>query len=69
MEVDVTVCEHRKTETIDKEARYTVVLKGLTKEGLAIKLSIKGEEEDLFKKYALRSDHAIKVSSPQTKLG
>ncbi len=67
MEVDVMVTEHRKTETLDKE-RYTVVLKATTKEGQQIKLSIKDEEEDVFKKYPLRSEHAIKVSSPQTKL-
>ncbi len=62
------VAEHRKTETADKRAKFTVILRGLTAEGNELRLSIKGEREDLLSKYALKTDHSVKVSSPQTKL-
>jgi len=68
MEVDSKVVEHRKTETADKVPRYTVLLKGLTVEAQEIRLSIKGDKEDLFKKYPLKTEHTIKVHNPQTKL-
>ncbi len=69
MEVDVMVTEHRKTETADKEPRFTVVLKGITSESQEVKLSVKAKNEDLFEKYPLKTHHAIKVATPQTRLG
>jgi len=68
MEVDLKVIEHRKIETADKVPRYTVLLKGLTVEAQEFRLSIKGDKEDLFKKYALKTEHTVKLTNPQTKL-
>ncbi len=69
MEVDLKVVEHRKTETADKVPKFTVRLKGLTADGLEAALSIKGEKEDLLKKYALKTEHTVKLSQPQSRLG
>ena len=68
LEVDVKVFEHRTAETANKLPCFTVTLKGLTIEGQEIRLSIRGDKEDLFKKYALKTEHTIKVTNPQTKL-
>lgn len=69
MDVDVQVVEHKKTEVADKAPHFTVTFKGLIIDtGYAVKLAIKGDKETLFDSYPLKSQHAIKLSSPQTKL-
>ena len=68
LEVDLKVVEHKKTETADKAPRFVVTFKGITIDAEEVKFAIKSDKETLFKEFPLKSDHTIKLTSPQTKL-
>jgi hypothetical protein len=68
MELEMRVTQHAKSETADKEPKYTVILQGVTPEKIIVKLSMKCDSKDLLDDYPLKSTHALKCTNPQTTL-
>lgn len=68
MKIDVMVKGHDKNETSDGDAKFKVTLEGLTLANEKVRVSIRGEEEKLFKEYPLRDFFCVALSKPQQKL-
>lgn len=68
IEIDMQVKAHNHGETDKKDAWFSVTLVGENPEYSSIKLTLKSDQESLFKSYPLRKLVSLKIHDPQRKL-
>lgn len=68
IEVDMQVKAHSHGETDKKDPWFSVTLAGDNPEYSSIKLTLKSDQESLFKTYPLGKLVSLKIHDPQRKL-
>jgi len=69
MQKNFVVIRHGKSEKIDKEPVYSVVLKSKGLENVIVTIAIKSTEANIQEQFPLKETIQVSFKNPQTRLG